>query len=99
MTNPDSKSIRVTILGREYPLRVSPDDEAYTRSLAKSVDDRLSRMRNNIPTQPDLTHAVIGALEMASELHSLRQDVDDVRQRTIEEAMALTAQLDRVLAG
>ena len=65
MPNPDSKSIRVTILGREYPLRVAPADEAYTLHLASTVNERLTRLRNNIPTHPDLTHAVIGALDSA----------------------------------
>ncbi len=99
MPDVDSKSIRVTILGREYPLRVAPADEAYTLHLASGVNERLTRLRNNIPTQPDLTHAVIGSLEMAGELYATRSEVDQIKEQAAEEAEALTARLDKVLAG
>ena len=98
MPDSDSKSIRVTILGREYPLRVAPSDEAYTRHLASMVDERLTRLRNNIPTQPDLTHAVIGTLEMAGELYATRSEVDQIKEQAVEEAETLAAKLDEVLA-
>ena len=99
MADQDTKSIRVTILGREYPLRVAPADEAYTQHLASGVNERLTRLRNNIPTQPDLTHAVIGALEMAGELYATRAEVDQIKQSAVEEAEALVEKLDKVLAG
>ena len=99
MPDPDSKSIRVSILAREYPLRVAPADEAYTIHLAAGVDERLTRLRNNIPTQPDLTHAVIGALEMAGELYATRSEVDQIKEQAVEAAEALTAKLDKALAG
>lgn len=99
MPDSETKSIRVTILGREYPLRVAPSDEAYTLHLATGVNERLTRLRNNIPTQPDLTHAIIGSLEMAGELYATQSEVDQVKQQAIEQAEALTAKLDAALKG
>ena len=46
---PDPVSIRVRILDREYPLRVSPGDEDYTVHLAQMVDERIRRLRQALP--------------------------------------------------
>lgn len=63
-----SKSIRVRIMGRTYPLRVDPSDEAYMRDIASFVDEKMQAVRDNFPGQPELTSAVIAALSIAEEL-------------------------------
>jgi cell division protein ZapA len=91
-------SIRVRVLDREYPLRVHPADIGYTQHLAQLVDARLRRIREGIPNQPDLTHAIIGALEMAEELYAARAEIDRLRAQVEVEAKALAARLDAALA-
>jgi len=95
----EPRTIRVRILDREYPLRVAPADEDYTRHLAALVDARLQRIRRGLATQPDLTHAVIGALEMAEELFTARAEIDQLRARIELDAAALAARLDAALEG
>ena len=92
------RSIRVRILDRDYPLKVAPADEAYTLHLAKYVDGRLRKIRSGIPHQPDLTHAVIGALELAEELFMARAEIDRLRAGIEVEAGDLASILERVLA-
>ncbi len=94
-----TKPIRVRILDREYPLRVAPADEGYTQHLAALVDERFQRIRAAIPNQPDLTHAVVGALEMAEELYAARAEIDRLRAQVELDAKELTARLDAVLAA
>jgi cell division protein ZapA len=94
----EPRSIRVRILDKEYPLRVAPADEAYTRHLAALVDGRLQRIRRGLATQPDLTHAIIGALEMAEELFAARAEIDRLRAQVELEASALVTRLDTALA-
>ena len=91
------RSIRVRILDRDYPLRVAPADEAYTLHLAKYVDGRLRQIRSGIPHQPDLTHAIIGTLEMAEELFAARAEIDQLRARVEVEAKDLSKRLDEAL--
>ena len=86
-------SIRVRILDREYPLRVAPGDEDYTVHLAQRVDERLRRLRQALPGQPDLTHAVLATLEMAEELYAARAETDRLRARIELEATALSDRL------
>jgi cell division protein ZapA len=99
MSEQPPKSIRVRVLDKEYPLRVHPADEGYTQHLAQLVDERLRRLREHIPNQPDLTHAIIGALEMAEELYAARAEIDRLRAQVEVEAKALAARLDAALGG
>ena len=93
-----SVSVRVKVLDREYPLRVAPGDEDYTVHLAARVDERLRRLRSQIPTQPDMTHAVLAALELAEELYAARAETDRLRAHLELEAGALIDRLDAALA-
>ena len=92
-------SIRVRILDREYPLRVAPGDEDYTVHLAARIDERLRRMRSQLPAQPDMTHAVLVALELAEELYAARAETDRLRARLEIESAALADRLDAALSG
>ena len=99
MSTAPSVSIRVRILDREYPLRVAPGDEDYTVHLAQRVDERLRRLRQQLPSQPDLTHAILTALELAEELYAARAETDRLRARVEIESGALTDRLDAVLGA
>lgn len=92
-------SIRVRIMDRDYPLRVSPGDEDYTVHLAARIDERLRKMRNQLPSQPDMTHAVLVALELAEELYAARAETDRLRARLEIESAALAERLDQALLG
>lgn len=91
-------AIRVRILDRDYPLRVAPGDEDYTVHLAQRIDERLRRLRSQLPSQPDLTHAVLTALELAEELYAARAETDRLRAHVEIESAALADRLDEALA-
>lgn len=99
MSSSPSVSIRVRILDRDYPLRVAPGDEDYTVHLAQRVDERLRRLRQQLPSQPDLTHAVLTALELAEELYAARAETDRLRARVEIESNALADRLEAALSG
>jgi len=69
-----TKSIRVHILGREYALRVQEEDEAFTREVASFVNARMEQFRDQHPEQAELTTAVITALALAEDLHTLKEE-------------------------
>lgn len=73
------KTIRVSILGRSYPLRVREEDEPFTRRVATLVDERIRAMERQAPGHPDLTAAVIAALSIAEEMLSAREELDTLR--------------------
>ena len=97
MSEPAPIPIRVRILDRDYPLRVAPGDEDYTVHLAQRVDERMRRFRQALPSQPDLTHAVLVALEMAEELYAARAEADRLRARVEIEAGEMADRLTEAL--
>lgn len=91
-------SLRVEILGHEYPLRVDEADEAFTREVAAYVDERMRSFRNDVPGVSDTTHAVLSALAIAEELHLAWGELERLRHAVSSDANALTARLDAALA-
>jgi cell division protein ZapA len=91
------KTIRVSILGRVYPLRVEEADELFTRRVASLVDERARAMERQAPGHPDLTHLVIAALSLAEELIATQDQLDDAL-RTLEAAAPGDDTIDRLAA-
>jgi cell division protein ZapA len=93
----DTKSIRVHILGREYALRADEDDEASTREMASFVNARMEQFRDAHPEQAELTTAVITALALAEELHTLKEEQAGRTEVVNGELGRLADQLSRVV--
>ncbi len=94
---PPFRSIRVSILGRPYPLRVRPENEATIRRIAEYVDGRMQSVKRRLPDRPDLTVAVIAALSVAEELFtSLKRSNEDPRT-VASDLEELVRQLDSAL--
>lgn len=91
------KPLRVEILDHEYPLRVTEQDEAFTKRLAAYVDGRMRQIQNEVSGVSDLTYAVLGALAIAEELHLVRDELAQLRRSIDADAASLTARLDAVL--
>ncbi len=91
------KSISVRVMGRDYTLRVSEDDEEMTRKIASYVDDKMTAFRSAFPKQPEITTAVIAALAIAEELHASRERQDRIIEDTEIEIDTLAEKLSSVL--
>jgi len=79
------KSVQVEIFSHTYNLR-GDMEEAYVQQLAKYVDARMRSIAEATRTVDSLRLAVLAALNIADELHALRQKhaavQDDLRFRT-----------------
>jgi cell division protein ZapA (FtsZ GTPase activity inhibitor) len=90
-----AQTVKVTILGSEYPLR--SNDEDLTLQLAQDVDGYLSELQTKLPAQSTTTLAVLGALNFAEqEVHTKeneRREIDRIAHdletlaATLEQAM------------
>ena len=92
-----SRSIRVQILDRDYPLRVAPAAEEQMLYVASQVDRRLRTLREQLPGQRDLTYAVLGALALAEEFATFETHAEMDRSSLEGQLEALAAKLDAVL--
>jgi cell division protein ZapA len=91
------KSIRVRVLGRDYPLRVREEDEAAMRETAAYVDAKMHAFKTTYPEQPELVTAVVTALALAEELYSTREKQKSTLRRLDDELSALDRQLAEAL--
>ena len=91
------KSIRVKILDRDYPLRVNIENEGRTREIAAAVDARMQTIRKHIPTEPDLTIAIMAALAYGEELAAISAANESQSEDTLAEIDALLRTLSTVV--
>jgi cell division protein ZapA (FtsZ GTPase activity inhibitor) len=90
-----AQTIKVTILGTEYPLR--SNDEALTRQLATDVDAELREMQAKLPSQSTTTLAVLGALNFAEQVSHAGENERRELERLTAEIETLSSTIERVL--
>ncbi|AXJ01011.1 Cell division protein ZapA, inhibits GTPase activity of FtsZ [Cyclonatronum proteinivorum] len=71
------KSIKVTILNKQYPLKVQPGDELLMEEVAQFVDRRLKDMKKHFAGQPNDTIMVLSCLSLAEEIFLLKKNMPD----------------------
>ena len=67
------KSIRVSVLGRQYPLKVDDSDVDTMYEIARYVDQRLRTFKDELINQPETTVMVLACLSLAEELFHERR--------------------------
>lgn len=68
-----SRSFKVQIFGQVYPIQ-GDLDEAYVQKLAAYVDEKMHAIAEMTPTVDTQKVAILAALAIADELHSLRKE-------------------------
>jgi cell division protein ZapA len=88
-----SQTVKVTILGTEYPLR--SNDEDLTLRLAQDVDGYLRELQTKLPAQSTTTLAVLGALNFAEqEAHAKENERREI-DRVAHDLETLAASLEQ----
>lgn len=90
-----STSIRVEIYDQSYHLRGT--DPQYIADLAEYVDTKMRLISQQAATVESLKVAVLAALNIADELHVLKQKYDSLTQDYTARAEHLSGALDEVL--
>lgn len=82
------KSIKITILGKQYPLKVEDSEEETMLRISQYVDEKFRQYKKELSKQPETTVMVLASLSIAEELF-------EERRRNRE----LSQQDDKVLQG
>ena len=90
-----AQSIKVSILGNEYPLR--SNDEELTRQLAADVDTQLRELQAKLPSQSTTTLSVLTALNYAEQDAQTKQQQLTDLERVAAELEALCTSLEQAL--
>lgn len=91
------KSIKVTILGKQFPLKVEESEEENMIRICKYVDERFKSFREQLVKQPEATVMSLAALSIAEELFEARNNssvLEKNEQQTMEQ---VNKSLERLL--
>lgn len=66
------QAIKVTILGKQIPLRVNDREVENTKRIAAYVDEKFRLFRNQFSNQPDSTIMILACLSITEELFETR---------------------------
>ena len=95
-----SKTIRVTIFGEEYPLRAEGEaDMEYMSRVADHVDRAMRKIADRTPNLTNAKVAILAALNITDELLSERRDADRTTASWEGRARLLRERLDARLSG
>lgn len=78
------QSIKVTVLGKQIPLKVEETEVENTRKIAQYVDDKFKVYRNQLSNQPDSTIMILACLSIAEEVFELRSQLNLIGDKESE---------------
>lgn len=67
------KAIKITILGRQYPLKIEESEEETMHRIAAYVDDTFRQYKKELSKQNESTILTMAALSIAEELFEERK--------------------------
>ena len=91
-----SAPVKVQIFGQTYSLR-GDLDERYVQKLAKFVDEKMHAIADATATVDTQKVAVLAALAIADELHSMQRDRGDREELMREQAERCLTLVERAL--
>ena len=91
------KSIKVTILGKQFPLKVDEAEEENMIRICNYVDERFKRFREQLVKQPESTVMSLAALSIAEELFESRNNSSQLEQNEHLSMERVNKSLERLL--
>jgi cell division protein ZapA len=91
-----SGPVKVEIFGQTYAIR-GDLDEAYVQKLAKYVDEKMHAIADVTKTVDTQKVAVLAALAIADELHSMQRDRGENEELLREQAERCLTLVERAL--
>jgi cell division protein ZapA len=94
----EKRPVRVTILNQPYTL-VAGEDAREVEELAHSVDELLHSIAAKASTADSTRVAVLACLHLADRLHTLEQDLTNLKERVGRKTEEFAGLLERALDG
>lgn len=91
------KSIKVTVLDRQFPLKVNQGDEEHMNEIAGFVDRRFRDFRRVLEKQSDSTVMTLAALSIAED-YFLEKNKTGTADSTEEIMNVINSSLEEILA-
>ena len=94
----EKQPVRVTILSRSYTLRTSGDPREV-EDLARRVDELMLSIAGKSPNADSTRIAVLACMHLADRLHSLEQDLNQLKERVDRKSEEFAGLLEQALEG
>lgn len=91
------QSIKVTILGKQIPLKVNDSEVENMRQIARFVDEKFKAYRNELSNQPDSTVMILACLSIAEELFELRRKEEENGSREKDLMNGINKQIEQLI--
>ncbi|MGB2665267.1 MAG: cell division protein ZapA [Candidatus Acidiferrum sp.] len=91
-----AKNVKVQIFGQVFPIQ-GELDEAYMQKLAEYVDEKMHAIVQMTPTVDTQKVAILAAMAIADELHSLRKERGEREELLKEQAERCLTLVERAL--
>lgn len=92
------QAIKVTILGKQIPLKVEDGEVESMKRIANFVDEKFRMYRQELSNQPDSTAMILASLSIAGELFELRQEVSDYENSEGDLMKHLNSEMEKLIA-
>lgn len=91
------ESIKVTILGKQYPLKVAESEVENMEQIARFVDEKFRLYKRELNKQPESTVMVLAALSIAEELFETRRKLNNSQENEKELMQNVNFSLEKLL--
>lgn len=91
------KSIKITILGKQYPLKVEESEEDTMMRIAQYVDDRFRQYKKELSKQQETTVMVLAALSLAEEIFEERRRNRELSQQEDKVMQGVNASIEKLI--
>lgn len=91
------QSIKVTILGKQIPLKVNDSEVENMKKIALFVDEKFKIYRNELSNQPDSTVMILACLSIAEELFELRGKIGGYETNEKEMMNQVNKQIEQLI--
>jgi cell division protein ZapA len=91
-----NRPVKVQIFGQTFPIQ-GDLDEAYVQKLAAYVDEKMRAISDMTPTVDTQKIAILAAMAIADELHSLRKERGEREELLKEQAERCLTLVERAL--
>ena len=91
------KSLKVSILGKQYTLRGEDHEEDNMLKICRYVDEKFQEYRQQLIKQPESTVMVLAALSIAEELFELRQQLSDSEKNETVMMKRVNSKIEQLL--
>lgn len=92
------QSIKVSILGKQIPLKVEDGEVENMKRIADFVDEKFKLYRSKLTNQPDSTAMILASLSIAGELFELRKKIQETDHQESKLMDEINSEMEKLMS-